>query len=81
MAEEHGQTAPATSPAELDAVVVGAGFGGIYMLHKLRNELGLNVRAFDRLAASAAPGTGTGTRAPCRTPRASSTATHSMTNC
>lgn len=33
---------------DLDAIVVGAGFGGIYMLHKLRNELGLNARAFDR---------------------------------
>jgi cyclohexanone monooxygenase len=31
-----------------DAVVIGAGFGGLYMLHKLRNEMGLNVRAFDR---------------------------------
>ena len=31
-----------------DAIVVGAGFAGLYMLHKLRNELGLNVRAFDR---------------------------------
>lgn len=33
---------------EFDAIVVGAGIGGIYALHKLRNELGLNVRAFDR---------------------------------
>jgi len=48
MAEEQGQTASTTPTAEFDAVVVGAGFGGIYMLHKLRNELGLNVRAFDR---------------------------------
>ena len=31
-----------------DAIVVGAGFGGLYMLHKLRNELRMNVRAFDR---------------------------------
>jgi cyclohexanone monooxygenase len=31
-----------------DAIVIGAGFGGIYMVHKLRNELGLRVRAFDR---------------------------------
>lgn len=33
---------------DFDAIVIGAGFGGIYMLHKLRNELGLSVRAFDR---------------------------------
>jgi cyclohexanone monooxygenase len=33
---------------ELDALVVGAGFGGIYMLHKLRNEMGLRVEAIDR---------------------------------
>jgi cation diffusion facilitator CzcD-associated flavoprotein CzcO len=31
----------------LDAIVVGAGFGGIYTLYKLR-ELGLRVRCFDR---------------------------------
>ena len=35
------------SNGELDVVVIGAGFAGIYALHKLRNELGLNVRAFD----------------------------------
>jgi cation diffusion facilitator CzcD-associated flavoprotein CzcO len=33
---------------DFDAVVVGAGFAGIYMLHKLRNELGLSVRGYDR---------------------------------
>ena len=32
---------------DFDAVVVGAGFGGLYAVHKLRNELGLNVRAYD----------------------------------
>lgn len=32
---------------DFDAVVVGAGFGGLYSVHKLRNELGLNVRAYD----------------------------------
>jgi cyclohexanone monooxygenase len=31
---------------ELDVVVVGAGFAGLYMLHRLRS-LGLRVRAFD----------------------------------
>jgi cation diffusion facilitator CzcD-associated flavoprotein CzcO len=41
--------APSTDldAVDLDAVVIGAGFGGIYMLHKLRDELGLRVRAFD----------------------------------
>ena len=34
----------------LDALVVGAGFGGIYMLHKLRNELGLDAVAIDKAA-------------------------------
>jgi cation diffusion facilitator CzcD-associated flavoprotein CzcO len=37
-----------TPSPDLDAVVIGAGFGGIYMLKKLRDELGLRVRAFDR---------------------------------
>ena len=36
------------SRTDYDAVVIGAGFGGIYILHKLRNELGLTVRAYDR---------------------------------
>jgi cyclohexanone monooxygenase len=32
--------------SEVDAVVVGAGFSGLYMLHRLR-ELGLSVRCFE----------------------------------
>lgn len=31
---------------DLDAVIVGAGFGGMYMLHRLR-ELGLSVRVYE----------------------------------
>jgi cation diffusion facilitator CzcD-associated flavoprotein CzcO len=40
---------PRVAPAriEVDAVVVGAGFAGIYAIHKLRNDLGLEVQAFD----------------------------------
>ncbi|TKA04654.1 flavin-containing monooxygenase [Actinacidiphila oryziradicis] len=39
----------ASAPArQLDALVVGAGFGGIHMLHKLRNELGLDAVALDK---------------------------------
>lgn len=36
-----------TMGADVDAVVVGAGFGGLFAVHKLRDELGLNVRAYD----------------------------------
>lgn len=36
-----------TIGTDFDAVVVGAGYGGLYAVHKLRNELGLNVRAYD----------------------------------
>jgi cyclohexanone monooxygenase len=32
----------------VDAVVIGAGFGGIYAMHKLANEQGLTVLGFDR---------------------------------
>ncbi|HZB50034.1 MAG TPA: NAD(P)/FAD-dependent oxidoreductase [Mycobacteriales bacterium] len=36
------------SSTDFDAIVVGAGIAGIYMTHKLSNELGLNVRTFER---------------------------------
>ncbi len=38
----------AAGGTELDAIVIGAGFGGLYMLHKLRDEQGLKVRGFDK---------------------------------
>jgi len=31
-----------------DAIIIGAGFGGLYTLKKLRDEQGLNVRCFDK---------------------------------
>ena len=31
----------------LDAIVIGAGFAGLYSVHRLRNQLGLKVRGFD----------------------------------
>ncbi|MBM3139583.1 MAG: NAD(P)/FAD-dependent oxidoreductase [Chloroflexi bacterium] len=37
---------PATT-AELDALVIGAGFSGLYMLHRLRDLLGLDVRVYE----------------------------------
>lgn len=46
---EHVMADTATDQVRtLDAVVVGLGFGGIYSLHKLRNELGLEVVAIDK---------------------------------
>ena len=39
------QTSPAR-PTQYDAVIVGAGFAGMYMLHRLRG-LGLNARVFE----------------------------------
>ena len=35
------------SPLELDAVVVGAGFSGIYVLQRLRDELKMNVKILE----------------------------------
>lgn len=32
---------------EVDAVVIGSGFAGLYALHQLRDDLGLTVQAFD----------------------------------
>jgi cation diffusion facilitator CzcD-associated flavoprotein CzcO len=32
---------------DFDAVIVGAGFSGLYALHKLRNEMGLSARVFE----------------------------------
>ena len=38
--------APTDPPRSLDVVVVGAGFGGLYALHRLRG-LGLSVRVYE----------------------------------
>jgi cyclohexanone monooxygenase len=40
------QTRRTALPAEIDVVIVGAGFGGMYMLHRLRG-LGLSAVVFD----------------------------------
>ncbi len=37
---------PSQSAQELDALVVGAGFGGMYALHRLRGQ-GLHVRVLE----------------------------------
>lgn len=40
--------APATSTAELDAIIIGAGFSGLYQLHCLRDRLGLKAAVVER---------------------------------
>ena len=40
------ETQRAAVPKQIDVVVVGAGFGGMYMLHRLRG-LGLSAIVFD----------------------------------
>ena len=42
----HGRRRRAATEAEVDAVVVGAGFAGLYALHRLRT-MGLSVRVFE----------------------------------
>ncbi len=46
MGDQPGQVAERTQPASYDAVVVGAGFAGLYMLYRLR-QLGLSARVFE----------------------------------
>ena len=36
-----------TTPTEVDAVIIGAGFAGMYMNYRLRDELGLRVQVFE----------------------------------
>jgi cyclohexanone monooxygenase len=38
---------PDDTDKELDAIVIGAGFGGLYALHYLRDHMKLNVKGFD----------------------------------
>ena len=35
---------PSTLEQPLDAIIVGAGFSGMYQLHTLRDQLGLRVK-------------------------------------
>jgi len=37
---------PSSEPASFDAIIVGAGVGGLYAIHRLR-KLGLTVHAFE----------------------------------
>lgn len=47
MTNDSGTTRPVDPTSDCDAIVIGAGFGGLYALYHLRDEMGLSVRAFD----------------------------------
>ncbi|MCU1663335.1 MAG: cyclohexanone monooxygenase [Pseudonocardia sp.] len=46
-ASGEGHTAGTRHSTDVDAVIIGAGFSGLYMLHKVRNQLGLTARVFE----------------------------------
>ena len=49
MPDTHAAAQAAVQPmtGTVDAVVIGAGFSGMYMLHKLRDQLGLQAQVFE----------------------------------
>ncbi len=45
--QQDPREAGAEPVTDFDAVIVGAGFSGLYMLHRLRNEMELSVRVYE----------------------------------
>ena len=47
MGSERTRSGTAAGDTKVDAIVIGAGFGGLYMLHRFR-QMGLSVRLLER---------------------------------
>ena len=47
MTSVQGESQRTGAKADFDAVIIGAGFSGMYMLHSLRDKLDLNVTVFE----------------------------------
>jgi cyclohexanone monooxygenase len=47
LTETRGSTSAAAAVETYDAIVIGAGFSGLYQLHKLRDDLGMSVRLLE----------------------------------
>jgi cation diffusion facilitator CzcD-associated flavoprotein CzcO len=47
MSSEHQGQRGTLSSVKFDAIIVGAGFAGLYMLHRLRDTLGFSARVFE----------------------------------
>src|SRR5919112_1714820 len=45
--QDRRQAGAEEQVTDFDAVIVGAGFSGLYALHKLRNEMGLSTRVLE----------------------------------
>ena len=76
--DTDGATAePGGEVRQVDAVVIGAGFSGLYLNWRLRDTMGLDVQVIEAGDEVGAPGSGTGTPAPAATPRATCTASPS----
>ena len=43
----HDRFSNSLSQTDFDAIIIGAGFAGLYALHKLRDQLGLRTRVFE----------------------------------
>ena len=48
MTNVQAQSQSSGGKPDFDAVIIGAGFSGMYMLHSLRDKLELNVTVFGR---------------------------------
>lgn len=44
---ESGKTDSYDDNLDLDVLLIGAGFAGVYLLHRLRDELGFKVKVFE----------------------------------
>ena len=81
-AERTAESTSGGQDVDMDAVIIGAGFSGLYMLHRAAQPDGPPPRASSRPVGRgwAAPGTGTATRVPAATPTATSTASRSTSS-
>ncbi|GAP55785.1 cyclohexanone 1,2-monooxygenase [Arthrobacter sp. Hiyo6] len=70
-----------TTIQTVDAVVIGAGFGGIYAVHKLHNELGLTTVGFDKANGPGGTWYWNRYRVPCPIRRATYTVSPSTATC
>ena len=66
--------------ADLDALVIGAGFAGLYQLICLRDRLGLSVKVLEAGEGVGGPGTGTAIPARAAIPKVMRTGTRSPRN-